>query len=31
MPWGWLSAVMLMGSAATVTVAVIAWLQLAAQ
>jgi AcrR family transcriptional regulator len=30
-PWGWLSAGMLMGSAATVAVAVIAWLPLAAQ
>jgi len=29
--WGWLSAGMLMGSGATVAVAVIAWLQLAAQ
>jgi hypothetical protein len=30
-PWGWLSAGTLMGSAATAAVTVIAWLQLAAQ
>jgi hypothetical protein len=30
-PWGWLSAGMLMGSAATAAVSVIAWLQIAAQ